>query len=173
MDPRLQAPYQRLQQLLGEYETISRQLDFDRLNAPGPNHTWSVAEIMFHMMDAEKGTVKSLQKKLLDTQQIPRAGIKSLYRFFLLRWALRSKRKYKAPKILAQPQGPYDRGFIFEQWILVRMALEQVLVHLPAHMVNKQLFKHPYVGGLNIMQTLRFMGDHMERHLRQISERLK
>ena len=128
--------------------------------------------MLFRSWGAERGTILYIQKKLINPSESKNAGIKALYRSALLRYALRSKRKFKAPKVLTEPTGPYVVEELFTGWKTTREELEKLFDSIPAEHKKKQLFKHPVLGYISLKQTLGFMGDHMQRHLEQI-QRIK
>ncbi len=66
------------------------------------------------------------------------------------------------------PKGPYKITDIMAEWKLTRKELEKLLDSVSDADVNRQLFKHPVVGKINLKQTLGFMADHKQRHLNQI-----
>jgi len=162
--------FKRLQDLLSSYENEAADLSYDQLNQTPATGGWSINQVIHHMSGVEAGTILYIQKKLINPEENKKAGLKSFYRAALLRYALRSKRKFRAPKILTEPVGPYDVNELFTLWKITRKNLESLYDSIPAEHKNRQLFKHPVVGKINLKQTLGFMGDHMQRHLDQIQK---
>ena len=164
--------FRRLQDLLLQYENEVKNLSDGQLNQTPGIGGWSINQVIHHISGAESGIRLQIQKKLINPAENKKAGIKSTYRSALLKYALRSKRKFRAPKILTEPTGPYKADELFSQWKQTRKELENLLDSIPAEHKNRQLFKHPVVGKINLKQTLGFMADHMQRHLEQI-QRIK
>jgi hypothetical protein len=164
--------FQRLQDLLNAYEHEVKDLSHDELNKTPMNGGWSINQIIYHISHAEAGIILYIQKKLIDPRESKNSGIKSLYRSALLRYALRSKRKFRAPKVLTEPAGPYTVEELLVNWKGTRMDLEKLFDSIPEKYKNREFFKHPVVGKINLKQTLGFMADHMQRHLEQI-QRIK
>ncbi len=168
MNKKFQKRYLRLQDLLSEYVKELNDLSHEDLNkSPGEN-SWSVAEVVYHISHAEKAIVQYIQKKLIKPEEAKRAGLKSMYKAILLRLALRSSRKFRAPKVLDNPQGPYEKDQLISEWKIIRATLGNTYDSVSQDHLGRQLFKHPVVGKINLYQTLGFMGDHMQRHLKQI-----
>jgi hypothetical protein len=160
--------FQRLQDLLQSYQDEVSGLSSEQLNQPPPVGGWSINQVIHHISGAEAGIIKYIQNKLINPGESKKAGIRSAYRAALLKYALRSKRKFRAPKVLTEPTGPYEVADLFAQWNKTRKNLEILFDSIQGEHKNRQLFKHPVVGKINLKQTLGFMGDHMERHLEQI-----
>lgn len=158
----------RLDHLLSNYQEEVKNLSYEQLNKKPASGGWSINEVIHHMKGVEVGTILYIQKKLQTPEESKRSGIKSWYRASLLRYALRSKRKFKAPKVLTEPEGPYEVEELLKDWQITRNQLRNVFENIPAEHKNRELFKHPIVGHINLKQTLGFMGDHMQRHLEQI-----
>jgi len=160
--------FNRLDNLLKDYQKEVNNLSYEQLNKKPASGGWSINEVIHHMKGVEAGTILYIQKKLQTPDESKRSGIKSWYRASLLRYALRSKRKFRAPKVLTEPQGPYKTEELFKEWQITRDQLRNVFENVPAEHKSRELFKHPVVGYINLKQTLGFMGDHMQRHLEQI-----
>lgn len=168
MNSKFENRFNRLQDLFKEYEKEIKNISHEQANKNPETGGWSMAEVVFHVSHAEKIIVQYIQKKLINPEESRRAGLKSWYRASLLRFALRSKRKFRAPKVLDDPKGPYEKDALFSEWKIIRATLSQTFNSVPREHINRQLFKHPVVGKINLYQTLGFMGDHMQRHLEQV-----
>lgn len=162
--------FTRLQRLLQQYEAELANVTNEQANKNSETGGWSILEIVYHVSQSERGIIKYIQKSLLKPQESKVAGLKSFYRYALLWFALKSKRKYRAPKVLEEPKGPYEKEKLMEGWKMTRVALEETIKSVPLKYIHRQLFRHPVVGGINIEQTIGFMGDHLQRHLEQIKK---
>jgi hypothetical protein len=170
MHASFQKRFERLQHLLEEYEKTLSGLPTDQLNKKPATGGWTINQIVHHIAGAEAGIIQAIKKKLIDPGESKPAGIRSFYRATLLRYALRSKRKFKAPKVLAEPTGSYEKNELLADWRKTRKELEELCNSIERPYINHQLFRHPVVGKINLKQTLGFMGDHMQRHLEQIQQ---
>jgi uncharacterized damage-inducible protein DinB len=168
MNSLFQVRFDHLQYLLKEYQDEIQGLNSEQLNQKSEGGNWSIAEIIYHISHAEKAIVQYIQKKLNNPSETKKAGFKSWYKASLPRLALKSSRKFKAPKQLDEPKGPYHVDQLMEEWKTIRFALEETYHQVPEELIRHQLFKHPVVGKINLQQTLGFMADHMQRHLLQI-----
>ena len=89
----------------------------------------------------------------------------------VLRLALRLPfLRFKAPKYLAAltPETVPPVAELRTEWERVRRQLEQTLNEFPSQLLNRDIFKHPRSGMLNIYQTLDFMLDHVLHHQKQL-----
>lgn len=170
MSPHLKSRYKAIHHLFLEYQAAVSNISNEKANRKPNEDKWSINEIIFHISHAELAILNYIQKKANALGEVPKAGLKSRYRTFLLRLALKSSRKFKAPKVLDQPNGPYDKEDLINEWRKIRNSFESVLNQIPDEYIHHQLFKHPVVGKINLHQTLGFMADHMQRHLSQIKK---
>lgn len=168
MNKKFEKRFNRLQDLLSEYELEMNSISYEHANKKPENGGWSMAEVVYHISHSEKSIIQYIQKKLIKPEESKSAGLKSWYRSSLLSYALRSKRKFRAPKVLDDPKGPYEPSALFSEWKIIRATLNQTISSVSKEDVNRQLFKHPVVGKISLHQTLGFMGHHMARHLEQM-----
>lgn len=168
MHSKFQKRFSDLQQLLVKYDKELENISFEDANRIPPSGGWSIAQVVYHISIVEKGVIQYIQKKMINPAENKNAGFKSFYRAALLRYALRSKRKFRAPKILDTPQGTYKISDLITEWRSTRKELEKLFDSVSDSDVNRMLFKHPVVGKINLKQTLGFMADHKQRHLHQI-----
>src|ERR1041385_3039144 len=70
------------------------------LNKKPSRETWSVTEVMNHLMASEGASLRYLQKKTLDTSRAEKAGLKGAWRLFLLKIAFAIPYKFKAPDVV-------------------------------------------------------------------------
>lgn len=162
----MEAERQQLLQRLQHYseETLNQK--------PTPT-TWSVTETIYHLKIAEQGALGYLRKKLEvgGHQKVWwSAGMKQR----LLNWAVMLPVKYKAPAIVQVPEGvevTYHQAV--REWDEVRKALRKEYENVDESGIDHALFKHPMAGKLSIMQSVRFMRQHVIRHVGQIDRILK
>lgn len=170
MHKKLKNRFAHLQNLLGQYDQEIQNISHEDANKVPPTGGWTIAEVVYHMTVVEKRIIQYIQRKLEKPSESKNAGIRSFYRAALLRYALRSKRKFRAPKVLDNPQGPYDTAQLMNEWRSSRAILEKMFNEVADADIGRELFKHPVVGKINLKQTLGFMADHKQRHLQQIRE---
>ncbi len=149
-------------------EEISKLTHEQQNFKPAPE-SWSIAQVLNHLIYAETNSVKYMQKKLQGVAAEPKSGIKEVFRSIMLNMFLRLPVKYKAPKAALPVQ---EEVYIFEnlktQWEGIRAEIKKILDQLDAASTEKLIFKHPIVGKFNIYQTMSFLVEHIEHHKKQI-----
>ena len=139
-----------------------------------PDGAWSPAQILHHLLLSEKGTLSYLNKKLDGNQKIEKSGLGATLRAFALSKALRShSKKFKAPSMVANIPDKPDYREVKSEYLKVRNEMRGTLEKFDHEMIGRAYFKHPRAGKLNILQTLDFLQDHLQRHAAQIDERTK
>lgn len=139
---------------------------------PSPD-AWSVVEVMVHLIKAENGTLNYLRKKL-EMGGHRKASPFAAFRKALLNFVLGLPIKYKAPKIVQLENGidmPYSEARA--QWDAVREALRKEYEAIDPALITHDLFKHPFAGKLNLLQSVSFMHHHMTRHFSQVDRTLE
>jgi len=168
MEAKLEMKYLRLEKtrnrLLDELEAYDDAL----LNTAPAAGKWSISQTLAHLVLVEKLTTGYVQHKLEQQQQLPSSALSAWFRYLLLKLALLSGKKFKAPAPVAAVPDRASLPALRQEWDQVRYQLEDLLTELPDRMTDKYLFKHPYAGPLSVVQTLSFLQDHFDHHLRQI-----
>ncbi|MCB0689041.1 MAG: DinB family protein [Saprospiraceae bacterium] len=150
------------------------QYDDDTLITPVREGVWSAMQIMNHLSLSERLSLKYLQKKLSFKPKLALAGVMSRVRFQVLRLYLQSNIKVKAPKGVRSEDMPAICSFaeLQSDWRNDRHKLRNFLNDLDDDVLDRELYKHPFVGRLTIAQMLQFFLLHFERHEKQIISRL-
>jgi len=138
--------------------------------SPAPG-SWSVAQVVLHLAIAEEGMMAYLNKKRSVGGHGP-AGAGAPFRLGLLNLALVLPVKYKAPAVVATvPECSFDEAT--QRWDAVRRTMRSTFDTLPEELIGHGLFKHPSAGKFDLVQGIRFMGMHVERHRGQIDRILR
>ncbi|WP_299990639.1 DinB family protein [uncultured Pontibacter sp.] len=168
MNPVLESRYLKLEEsrnrLIGELEGLDEEL----LNRPAATGKWSINQIVAHLIQVEQLTNSYIQRKVQE-EELESASLAHTLRSLLLRVALHSGMKFKAPAAVAKVPAHASLNSLRIQWDAARYQLEDTLTELPRPLLDKCVFRHPYAGMLTITQTLAFLQDHFDHHARQIS----
>ena len=170
MNPTLHKLYTRIENQRNDLLTGVRQLSREQLIknvAPG---TWSVAEILSHIITAERISVQYIQKKLLGIQTVPDSGLIAEVKINLL-WI--SQRlpwlKFTAPRYVVEHTPKYqDLDQITREWDHVRSELQVLLEKVPDTLIRRLIYRHVFAGYLNIQHALIFFHEHIVHHTPQI-----
>lgn len=160
--------YLKLKNTFLKYEKELSGLTQELHNKKPNENSWSMLETIFHISEAEVFSVQYIQKKSLDVSKLKQTNLNTSYRFFLLMLALKLPVKYKVPKVISNPQGPFDTEQLLDKWRKNHSELESFIKHRAKELDGLEVFKHPRAGMLNLNQMLKFMILHAERHLKQI-----
>lgn len=152
-------------ELLGELKTRSKE-KLEKSPAPGK---WSAAQVIYHLNKAESQSVIYVSKKMKDINNLKRTGFIEWVKITIVNLVLTSPIKYKAPvNVLGEVPEHVDYDAIIAEWNETRKQLVQLLTTFPEGMLDKNVFKQPAAGRLNIYQMLDFMQAHFNRHRKQI-----
>ncbi|MEM9921384.1 MAG: DinB family protein [Bacteroidota bacterium] len=147
----------------------------DQLNRSHGEGKWSAIQIMHHLMMSERYSLKYVQKKLSFNPELKKAGFKSTMRRLLVTSYLGSPLKIKAPEAISGENLPDFVSFwdSAKSWKSQREELRAYLEQLPNHLLDKEIYKHPFAGRLSILGMLRFFNAHFKRHHKQVRRVLK
>ena len=138
--------------------------------APGPDE-WSVAQVFLHLAIAEEMAAAYIARKR-GFGGARRATVLSALRFRALRLAFVLPIKFKAPKGLGElPRIGFEAAH--DRWERAGRALQELLLSVPEREVGLELFKHPAAGKLDLVQGVRSMTIHFDRHTKQVKRILQ
>lgn len=169
MNPQLEAQYLKLEETRNQLLDKLEGLDEDLLNTSPAAGKWSVNQIIAHLIQVEQITNTYIQRKVQKQGTLEDASIRHTFRSLLLKLALHSGMKFKAPDVVATVPDRSSLSVLRSQWDNSRYHLEDTLTELPQDLMDKCLFRHPSAGPLSITQTMTFLQDHFHHHARQIA----
>ena len=150
-----------------------RAIPADKLVTKPQQNQWSVTEIILHLVKAEEGALKYMQIKLKHGGH-KKATIGAAIKHRLLTTAIALPFKYKAPNVIKLGEiGSTSFAQAVEQWASIRNQLKNEYESIDEEIIDHELFKHPVAGKLSIMQSVKFMRRHMNRHVGQINRTIK
>lgn len=163
---KMEAERQQLLSRLAPYseETLTKK--------PAPN-SWSVTETIYHLKVAELGALNYMRKKL-EVGGHKKATFGALVKQKLLNLAVSLPFKYKAPPVAQIPEGiSISYAQAVAEWDEVRSGLLKEYKSVDERIIDNELFKHPMAGKLSVLQSVKFMRQHVIRHIGQIDRILK
>ena len=148
-------------------ETVS-PLEPEHYSRRPTDDEWSVAEIVHHLFLVEDRVIKELERAVAREPQ--RVG------FFrrLIPTSIVSVRliRVKAPKAMNPLNAP-ARDVAIEKFNRARTSLKELCATHGHDRFRKLVFKHPFLGDIDGVATISFVGYHERRHYKQIREVLK
>ncbi|TGE29019.1 DinB family protein [Hymenobacter metallicola] len=170
MNHRLHLRFEQLEHATTRLLDQAQALGDKAHQQPGPGQ-WSAAQVVQHLVVAETGIGQYIDKKIMQEEELGKSGFLTFVRSRVLRAALRLPfLRFKAPKYLASltPETAPPLPELRTEWARIRRQLERTLNEFPSPLLNRDIFKHPRSGMLNIYQTLDFMVDHVLHHQKQL-----
>ena len=129
---------------------------------------WSVAEIVQHLCLVEERVLKDLEREIAKAPQnvgfLKRLVPTSIVSSRLLR--------VKAPKAV-NPVAVLEKDVAIENFNHARNSLKELCASHGHDRFRKLVFKHPFLGDIDGVATISFVGYHEQRHYKQIREVLK
>lgn len=152
--------------------TLSQYQEQDLARKPGP-HVWSPLQIMHHLLLSESLSLAYVRKKLSFNPKLAKAGVSNRFRSIALDIALKSPLRFTAASgTEAHDAAEWRFSDLQSDWTTHRSDLRTYILDLDDHWMNKEVYKHPYVGRLSLSQMLVFFRTHFRHHRRQIFSRL-
>lgn len=170
IDEQLQKLDEALRQLLTELDNYSES----KLNQKPTPKSWSVFQIIHHLIRTEGYSLKYVQKKLSYNPTLKNANSITHIRVFFAKLYNQLPFKIKAPESVGE--GLPELSAFWETakvWTNQREELRAYLKELPESTFKKEVYKHPLFGRMTIGGMLTFFEEHFERHQRQIYKTLK
>ena len=154
------------------FEALKKHSDEIINKNPSPEK-WSVADTLKHLITADNATLQYLRKKTLDTSKSKNSGLVGSIKLGLLKFAFDLPFKYKAPPITTPKNEFVSLNNLDKQWESIRKETFAILDKLNDDDFNKELWKHPISGKMNLFQMVDFTNIHFDRHKIQIENILK
>jgi uncharacterized damage-inducible protein DinB len=150
-----------------------RNVTPEQLNGHQPG-AWSLSQVLAHLIASEQLSVRYLKKKIQGIESAPNTGMLETLTMWALIVSQRLPLKFKAPKVVTENTPTFsDVHQIIAAWDQCRHELKDLLSAFSEDQLNRQIYKHPIAGKLNIQQALRFFREHIIHHEPQIKKLLK
>lgn len=161
-----------VENLLAELSAYSNE----QLNHKASNGGWSALQNVHHLILAEEGSLRYVQKKMnAAAETLPKAGLGAAWRAFVIRFYLGLPFKFKAPKGVGTEYLPEQSTFeeAAAHWRNVRAQWQAFFEQLPAAYVSRTVYRHPLGGRLSWDGMIDFFDAHARRHRNQIQKCLR
>jgi len=157
------------QALLKEVEACNENVLYYK---PAPDK-WSVAQICYHLHLSETQSINYVRKKMLGGDTLKKTGIAAEVRYSVLKLTLLSNYKFKAPKILGDVPENLNYREVITSWNESRRQLQSLVETMPDNLIDREVYRHPRAGRLNLTQMVAFFQDHFDHHASQVKRLLK
>ena len=129
---------------------------------------WSIIRVYDHLKFAEQGTIGYMKKKMQAGDGMPNFSFNGRLRFGLTKALLQSSLKWKAPKVIANPEKDLTLDEIKAEWAKARKYTRKFIEEYPDELLNKAVFKHPFAGRLDLSRAVDSIIYHQRHHMHQI-----
>lgn len=145
-------------------------LDNERLNLKPKEDKWSLAQILFHIIKGEQYALIAFLNALKQDVKLDSVGLSAFIKSSILIWSLKTNIKFKAPPIAQKVPENVNTKELLHKWNEIRNGINNVCINITKEKYNKGIFKHPFIGMINLNQALKFLLFHLEHHLKQIED---
>jgi len=128
--------------------------------------SWSVLDVVEHLVKVEEGIVSRIKKREPRTWgEAARAwlALELMSVYFVL------GRRFKVPSQAVQPQGGTTLTTLGTRWEAAQQALRRAIDGLGSADFARPMMRHPILGLLTPVETLSFIVRHIAHHRRQIA----
>lgn len=134
---------------------------------------WSIAEIVAHLITADRLSLEYMKKKSLAIESLEDAGWFEDFKMRLFIVSQRVPLKYSAPKAVVQnTPKQIDRDTLRNEWSSVLSDYRQFLNGIPEKHIRRKIYKHPIFGRIDAKLCLQSLHEHYHHHLPQIKRLL-
>jgi len=132
------------------------------------NNEWSMAQIVHHLCLVEGAVIGELEKALARPPQ----RVSFLRRLIPTSIVAIRLVRVKAPRRM-NPLEPPGKEEIIANYHAARNKLKELYASHGRRRLKQVIFKHPFLGDIDGLATISFVGYHELRHYKQLRETLK
>ncbi|HKP45470.1 MAG TPA: DinB family protein [Pyrinomonadaceae bacterium] len=158
----------RLDKVHAQINATVAELDNDWFQRQPPDGGWSVAEIIQHLNLVEDRVTKDLKKSFA----APGARVGMLRRFIPTSIVASRIVRVQAPKGVNPTNAP-EKQAVIENFNDARARLKSLCAEKDTRDFRQVTFTHPFLGKIDGVAAVSFLGYHEKRHYKQIHEVLR
>lgn len=145
----------------------------EALNKKPNQNAWSALEVVEHLIKSEYYSLKYIEKKMSFNPSFEKAGLKTNFRYVMVKISMWSPFSIKAPVAVSQFSSQSNFEDLKSKWDKEREKLALFLEDFPSNLLDKEVYKHPAVGKITVPQMLKFFSLHVNRHRKQAIRTVK
>lgn len=161
---------QQFQKIEEERNTFLNELSkfsSEAVNKKPNQNAWSALDVVEHLIKSEHYSLKYIEKKMSFNPSFKKSGLKTNFRYFIVKISMWSPFSIKAPVAVSQFSSNSDFEDLKSKWASEREKLKLFLESFPSDLLDKEVYKHPAVGKITVPQMLKFFSLHCNRHKKQ------
>ena len=166
--------------LLDKFDTLNKELvaqftliksNLELIDHQPKPHKWSIGQHLYHLWLSESSIEAYIRKKTSYPDKLVSVssftGIKSHILLIVPKLGI----KLKAPRMIVDPiPKKVNLSELEIKWRTSRESFVTLLDELDHQTLKKAIFKHPFLGRINMDMTLDFMLFHSRHHYRAIKK---
>ena len=150
--------------VISRYDALtSDQLTF----SPDPGH-WNLLQVLDHIVTSEKMSAIYIKRQLSGKKYPPAPGLKSSFRYTLLKIAFKLPFRYTAPSIVDSTGKTPELSQLQKSWDTIRTEFRAIIESTDEELLELGVYKHPRAGLLPMSKTLDFLDFHIRHHQKQM-----
>lgn len=131
--------------------------------------SWNVIQVLEHLHETELLTLQYMKYKVAQKKAaFSREGFQAKAKYFVMRVLYALPLKFKAPKILSQPNDDFSFSEMQKKYADLRKDYQQFIEAQDESFFQLAVCKHPVVGRIKLIKMLRFYKAHTSHHEKQI-----
>lgn len=165
--------FSELEKLKSEAEEILRRFSDEELNSFPAEGKWSAIQHFAHILSSETLSLMYMKKKIQGVAEAGKSGLSERLRSGILRFAMKTPLKFKAPPVLGVPASFIEKNEFLGKWNALRHDYREFLEQISGDAAESRIYKHPVMGRMNLLQALDFLYAHLDRHLKSAKKILQ
>jgi len=157
---------------IGEIFSRLEEIDDSYMNEKLNADTWSVVQILDHLLVGEQLSLKYLKYKQGQNEQFIRESLKTRLKYSIAMILYSFPVKFKAPKNLSTANNEWTLDGIKQVYLAERLAMRAFIEDQKEEFFTLATSKHPLFGRITLTKMIRFFHKHTAHHEKQILRRL-
>ena len=164
----IQEKFERLTQ---QRQTLLQHLDSlspEALSFKAGPDRWSITEVVEHLVIAEDDFLKQVTTKKTSPHLDPESRSPEKYQRVIK--VMERDIPVDVPHESMEPDGQFSLEELLGKWDDIRKKIKGFLGEINSENKDDMVYQHPYVGRLDIAETLHFIDVHFDNHVRHIDK---
>jgi hypothetical protein len=143
-------------------------LDEGLLSKKPDSKSWSVVQVVSHLIKIEEGSMNYMKKKLSYNPPLKSTGWWTALKIWFTKLMMRLPLRYKTTDFLEEATNDVTLEEAGKLWEVTRKQMRNFFDGLTEQQLSAALHKNLLAGRVNVYQQMSFMQVHFDRHLKQI-----
>ncbi len=162
-----QQQFQKIEEERNAFLNKLSKFSNEQLNKKPSQSAWSALDVVEHLIKSEYYSLKYIEKKMSFNPSFEKAGLKTNFRYLMIKISMWSPFSITAPVAVSQFSSSGNFEKLKLEWNKEREKLALFLEKCTSDLFDKEVYKHPAVGKITVPQMLKFFSLHFHRHKKQ------